>query len=344
MSLKTDKKDLLSSLGEFGLISRLTTNIRLKNPGSVKGVGDDAAILNYKGKQVVVTTDLLTEGIHFNLVYTPLKHLGYKAAIVNFSDIFAMNALPRQILISIAVSAKFTIPMIDELYEGIYAACDHYGVDLVGGDTSSSVTGLTLSVTAIGEATRDEIVYRSGAKTNDLVCVSGNLGAAYMGLQLLERENRIFETTNQQPVLDEYNYILQRQLKPEPRGDIIQLLREMEIKPSSMIDISDGLSSDLLHICKESKTGCKIYETKIPVDPETRKMAKEFNIDVMVAALNGGEDYELLFTVPISVFERISQRPEISIIGHIADESAGTMLITNQGSAVELTAQGWRSF
>ncbi len=344
MAAKSGKSDHLSDLGEFGLIRHLTEGIRLRNPGSVKGVGDDAAILNYKGKMVVVTTDLLTEGIHFNLVYTPLKHLGYKAAVVNFSDVFAMNALPRQMLITVAISAKFTTPMIDELYEGIYRACEQYGVDLVGGDTSSSMTGLTLSVTAVGEAEKDEIVYRSGAKVHDLICVSGNLGAAYMGLQLLEREKRIFETTSQQPVLDEFNYILQRQLKPEPRGDIIQLLREMKIKPSSMIDISDGLSSDLLHICRESKTGCIIYEDKIPIDPETRKMAQEMNISPVTAALNGGEDYELLFTIPLPLFEKINQRSEISVIGHIVDENEGKKLITRQGGEAELTAQGWRGF
>lgn len=344
MDSEKNKQNQLSDLGEFGLIRHLTSAIKLKNSSSVRGVGDDAAIMDYKGKMIVATTDLLTEGIHFNLVYTPLKHLGYKAAVVNFSDVFAMNAIPRQILISIAVSAKFTISMIDELYEGIRRACDQYGVDLVGGDTSSSMTGLTLSVTALGEAEKDEIVYRSGAQPNDLICVSGNLGAAYMGLQLLEREKRIFETTSHQPVLDDYGYILQRQLKPEPRGDIIQLLRELKIKPSAMIDISDGLSSDLLHICCESKTGCVIYEAKIPVDPETIKMAGEMNINEITAALNGGDDYELLFTVPLSLFDRISQRHEFSIIGHMVNEGEGKKLITRQGGAVELIAQGWKSF
>jgi thiamine-monophosphate kinase len=344
MAAKSGKNKHLSDLGEFGLIRHLTSGIQLKNPGSVTGVGDDAAILDCKGKMVVITTDLLTEGIHFNLVYTPLKHLGYKAAVVNFSDVFAMNALPRQILISLAISAKFTTSMIDELYEGIYRACEKYGVDLVGGDTSSSMTGLTLSLTAVGEAEKNEIVYRSGAQVNDLICVSGNLGAAYLGLQLLEREKRIFETTSQQPVLEEYNYILQRQLKPEPRGDIIQLFRELEIRPTAMIDISDGLSSDLLHICRESKKGCIIYETKIPIDPETQKTAQEMNISATTAALNGGEDYELLFTVPLSLFETINRRHEISVIGHIADENEGKKLISSRGEEVELTAQGWRSF
>ena len=344
MASEKDKKNQLSDLGEFGLIRHLTSGIKLKNSSSVRGPGDDAAIIDYKGKMVVATTDLLTEGIHFNLVYTPLKHLGYKAAVVNFSDIFAMNAIPRQMLISIAVSAKFTISMIDEIYEGISSACDQYGVDLAGGDTSSSLTGLTLSVTALGEAGKDEIVYRSGAQPNDLICVSGNLGAAYLGLQLLEREKRVFETTGQQPVLEGYKYILQRQLKPEPRGDVVQLFRELDIKPTAMIDISDGLSSDLLHICNESKTGCVIYETKIPVDPETAKMAAEMNISPVTAALNGGEDYELLFTVPLSLHEKISRRKEVSVIGHMVGEIEGKKLITAQEGEVNLIAQGWRSF
>ncbi len=344
MASEQDSKNLLSDLGEFGLIRRLTSGIKLKNSSSVRGPGDDAAIIDYKGKMVVATTDLLTEGIHFNLVYTPLKHLGYKAAVVNFSDIFAMNAIPRQMLISIAVSAKFTVSMIDELYEGIISACNQYGVDLAGGDTSSSMTGLTLSVTALGEAGKEEIVYRSGAQPNDLICVSGNLGAAYLGLQLLEREKRVFETTGQQPVLEEYQYILQRQLKPEPRGDIVQLFSEMAIKPTAMIDVSDGLSSDLLHICSESKTGCVIYETKIPVDPETSKMAAEMSINPVTAALNGGEDYELLFTVPLSLYEIISRRREISVIGHMVGEKEGKKLITGQGREVSLIAQGWRNY
>ncbi|MBN2611111.1 MAG: thiamine-phosphate kinase [Bacteroidales bacterium] len=344
MKPENDKHANLSELGEFGLIKMLTEKITLKNPGSLVGVGDDAAVLDYPDKQVVVTTDLLTEGIHFDLVYTPLKHLGYKAAVINFSDLFAMNALPRQMLISIALSAKFTTQMIAELYEGIYLACERYGVDLVGGDTSSSVTGLTISITAIGEAVKDEIVYRNGAKVNDLICVSGNLGSAYMGLQLLEREKKIFGSTGQQPEMDEYGYILERHLKPEPRGDIVQLLRELNIKPTSMIDISDGLSSELLHICTASKKGCLVYASKIPIDPETEKMGKEINIDGLVAALNGGEDYELLFTVPLSAFEIIGKRPEISIIGHIVDESEGKRLVTQTGSLVDLKAQGWKAF
>ncbi|MFO7655910.1 MAG: thiamine-phosphate kinase [Bacteroidales bacterium] len=344
MNAKADKYANLSELGEFGLIKLLTEKVQLKNPGSVVGVGDDAAVLDYRDKQVVVTTDLLAEGIHFNLIYTPLKHLGYKAAVINFSDLFAMNALPRQILVSIALSSKFTTQMIGEIYEGIYLACERYGVDLVGGDTSSSVTGLTLSITAIGEADKDDIVYRSGANVNDLICVSGNLGAAYMGLQLLEREKKIFESTGQQPEMDEYGYILERQLKPEPRGDIIQLLRELKIKPTSMIDISDGLSSELLHICTASKKGCLVYSGKIPIDPETERMGKEINIEGLVAALNGGEDYELLFTVPLTDFEIIGKRSEITIIGHIVEEEEGRRLVTQTGSLVDLIAQGWRAF
>lgn len=333
----------ISSLGEFGLISRLTKNIKLKNKSSVLGVGDDAAIVNHKAKLTIITTDLLTEGIHFNLIYSPLKHLGYKAAVVNFSDIFAMNAIPRQMLISIAISAKFTLKMVDEIYEGLLLACEKYGVDLIGGDTSSSLTGLTISITAVGEANQDEIIYRSGANINDLICVTGNLGAAYMGLQLLEREKNIFVKTGQQPELEGYNYILERQLKPEPRGDIIQYLRENGIKPTSMIDISDGLSSDLLHICSQSDKGCKIFAAKIPIDPDTVKMANEFNMNELTAALNGGEDYELLFTIKLADYEKIKNKHEISVIGHITDKSEGTFLVGADNSHTELTARGWNS-
>lgn len=334
----------ISSLGEFGLIDRLTKNIKLKNRSSIVGVGDDAAVLDYSGLQTIITTDLLTEGIHFNLIYTPLKHLGYKAAAVNFSDVFAMNALPRQILVSIAISSKFSLKMVDEIYEGLHLACDRYGVDMIGGDTSSSLTGMTISITAVGEALPNDIVYRKGAKINDLICVSGNLGAAYMGLQLLEREKKIFEKTGQQPELDDYNYLLERQLKPEPRGDIIQFFKKAEIKPTSMIDISDGLSSELMHICTQSGTGCKIYSDKIPIDPETIKLANEMNIGGLTAALNGGEDYELLFTVNLLEFEKVRKRPEISIIGHITDLTEGKYLVNSDGSVVELNARGWKSF
>lgn len=332
----------ISELGEFPLIKHLTGKIRLKNKSSLCGVGDDAAVLDYRQKKVIVTTDLLTEGIHFNLMYTPLKHLGYKAAIVNFSDIYAMNAHPKQIIIAIAVSNKFTTKMIDEIYSGIYLACDNYGVDVVGGDTSSSLTGLTITMTAIGEARLEDITYRHGAEENDLICVSGNLGGAYMGLQLLEREKSIFEKdTSIQPDLKGYDYILERQLKPEARSDIIQLLEKNKIKPTSMIDISDGLSSELFHICYESKVGCKIFSEKIPVNPETTRMANEFNIEPIVAALNGGEDYELLFTVPLNMFDDTARYPEISIIGHITNLSEGKQLIISDGSSTELKSQGW---
>ena len=334
----------ISSLGEFGLIERLTKNIVLKNTSSVTGVGDDAAVLDYSGKQIVITTDLLTEGIHFNLVYTPLMHLGYKAAVVNFSDVFAMNALPRQMLVSLAISSKFGLSMVDELYKGIKLACEMYGVDMVGGDTASSLTGMTVSITVIGEADKNELVYRKGAKVNDLICVTGNLGAAYMGLQLLEREKKIFESTGTQPELGGFEYLIERQLKPEPRGDVIQFFREEKLKPNSMIDISDGLSSDLLHICKSSGTGCRIYASKIPVDHETIKLCKEMDIPSVVAALNGGEDYELLFTVPLLQHDRIVKKKEISVIGHIVDRSEGFTLVTDDGRLIELTAQGWESF
>lgn len=332
----------ISSLGEFPLIKHLTGKIILKNKSSQFGVGDDAAVLDYGKKQVIVTTDLLTEGIHFNLIYTPLKHLGYKAAIVNFSDIYAMNAHPKQIIIAIAVSRKFTTKMIDELYSGIYLACDNYGVDVVGGDTSSSLTGLTITITAVGEGRSDDITYRHGAKENDLICVSGDLGGAYMGLQLLEREKSIFEKDPSiQPDLKGYEYILERQLKPEARKDIIRLLEINKIKPTSMIDISDGLSSELFHICYESKVGCKIFSEKIPINPETRKMAQEFNIEPLVAALNGGEDYEMLFTIPLDKFEDTAKNPEISIIGHITNSGGGKNLVTGDGKLVELKSQGW---
>ncbi len=332
----------ISTLGEFPLIKHLTGKIVLKNKSSLFGVGDDAAVLNYGQKQVIVTTDLLTEGIHFNLMYTPLKHLGYKAAIVNFSDIYAMNAHPKQIIIAIALSRKFTTRMIDEIYSGIYLACDNYGVDVVGGDTSSSLTGLAITITAVGEVRSQDITYRHGAKENDLICVSGDLGGAYMGLQLLEREKSLFEKdTSIQPDLKGYEYILERQLKPEARKDIIRLLEVNKIKPTSMIDISDGLSSELFHICYESKVGCKIFSEKIPVNTETRKMAQEFNIDPIVAALNGGEDYELLFTVPLDKFEDTAKNPEISIIGHITNSNDGKNLVTGDGKLIELKSQGW---
>ena len=332
----------ISELGEFGLIKHLTEKISLKNKSTLFGVGDDAAVLDYKQSKVIITTDLLTEGIHFNLMYTPLKHLGYKAATVNFSDIYAMNAHPRQITVAIAVSKKFTTSMIEEIYSGIYLACDNYGVDVIGGDTSSSLTGMTITITAVGEADLKEITYRNGAKENDLVCVSGDLGGAYMGLQLLEREKKLFEKdTSIQPELEGYDYILERQLMPEARKDIIQLLKSIKIKPTSMIDISDGLSSDILHLCHASKVGCKLFSSKIPINSATRKMADEFNMAPLIAALNGGEDYELLFTLPLSEFDKAGKQNDISIIGHITNSGDGNVLITDDGRATDIKAQGW---
>jgi thiamine-monophosphate kinase len=336
------KQTPLSELGEFGLIERLTEKIQLKNTSTLKGVGDDAAVLNYPDKKIVVTTDLLTEGIHFNLMYVPLKHLGYKAVVVNLSDVFAMNATPKQITVSIAISSKFSLEAVEELYSGIHLACEKYGVDLIGGDTTSSLTGLTISVTAIGEATNDELTYRSGAQVNDLLCVSGDLGGAYMGLQLLERENEVYKINpNQQPQFDGYDYILGRQLKPEARGDIKELLKTLNVKPTSMIDISDGLSSEALHLCKASKVGCSIYEEKVPLDSQTKAFAEELSINPLVAALNGGEDYELLFTVPLASFDVLKKEFDITIIGHITPESEGANLITTGGSVIPLQAQGW---
>jgi thiamine-monophosphate kinase len=336
------KKRQLSDLGEFGLIDRLTNKIKLKHASSEVGVGDDAAVLDYKNARVVVTTDLLTEGIHFNLIYTPLKHLGYKSAIVNFSDVYAMNAKPKQLLVSIAFSSKMNLEMIEELYAGLHLACDKYGVDLVGGDTSTSLTGLHISITVIGEGNKESLVYRSGAKETDLICVSGDLGGAYLGLQILERERKIFmENPEIQPKMEGYDYILERQLKPEARKDIIEQLESLKIKPTSMIDISDGLSSEMLHLCKASKTGCKIYAEKIPVHPDVQKVAKEMNLETLIAALNGGEDYELLFTVPISSYDEISKISGVSIIGHITKASEGKHIVTNTGQEIEIMAQGW---
>jgi len=337
-----NRRTNISELGEFGLIERLTRDIEIKNESTLTGVGDDAAILDYGSKQVVVSTDLLTEGIHFNLMYVPIKHLGYKAVAVNLSDIYAMNATPKQITVSIAISSKFSIEDLDELYSGIYLACEKYNVDLIGGDTTTSMTGLTISITAIGEGKKEDIVKRSGAKPNDLLCVSGDLGGAYMGLQLLERENEVFKVNpNIQPQLKGYDYILERQLKPEPRADIIAAFQKIGIKPTSMIDISDGLSSEIMHLCKNSKVGCRLFEEKVPMDPQTQKMAEELNMNPLVAALNGGEDYELLFTLPIGDHEKIKNDPDFTIIGHMTAADEGINLVTGAGSAIPLQAQGW---
>ncbi len=334
----------LSEFGEFGLIDHITNDFKKVNKETIYGIGDDAAVLEYKDKKVLITTDLLVEGIHFNLIYTPLKHLGYKAVVVNLSDIVAMNGTPKQITFSLAVSSKFSVEAIEELYEGVKLACKKYNVDLIGGDTSSSLTGLLISVTAIGEANEQTIVYRNGAKDTDLICVSGDLGAAYMGLQLLEREKSVFsETSHIQPDLSGYDYILERQLKPEARIDITKILQEKGILPTSMIDISDGLSSELLHICKQSKTGCRIYTEKIPIDAETCKMANEFNISPETAALNGGEDYELLFTIPITDFEKVKSIKGISVIGNITNASEDLNLISPEGNFIQITAQGWNA-
>jgi thiamine-monophosphate kinase len=312
------EKPTIETLGEFGLIDHLTSRGVIGQTSTLKGIGDDAAVLSFEGEAIVVTTDLLTEGIHFNLMYVPLKYLGYKAVVVNLSDVYAMNATPSQITVSIAFSKRFDLEAVEQLYQGIYEACEQYGVDLVGGDTTTSLTGLTISITAIGSAPREELVYRSGARPNDLLCVTGDLGGAYMGLQLLERENQVFSTNPAaRPQLEGFNYILQRQLRPEARKDIPEAFRKLGIRPTAMIDISDGLSSEILHLCKNSGTGCHLYEEKIPLDEQTKTMALEFNINPLVAALNGGEDYELLFTLPLADYDAIRNDPDITVIGHM---------------------------
>ncbi|MCD8079895.1 MAG: thiamine-phosphate kinase [Bacteroides sp.] len=332
----------IASLGEFGLIRRLTKDIHPHNPSSVYGVGDDAAVLSYPDHRVLVTTDLLMEGVHFDLTYVPLKHLGYKAAMVNFSDIYAMNGMPRQITVSLAVSKRFSVEDIEEFYSGLRLACEQHQVDIVGGDTTSSLTGFAISITCVGEAAEDQIVYRNGARDTNLICVSGDLGAAYMGLQLLEREKAVFKgEEDAQPDFSGKEYLLERQLKPEARRDIIQRLAEADIRPTSMIDISDGLSSELLHICTQSKVGCRVYEEHIPIDYQTAVMAEEFNMNLTTCAMNGGEDYELLFTVPIADHEKISQMEGIRLIGHITQEQMGCALITRDGQEFTLKAQGW---
>lgn len=332
----------ISTLGEFGLIRHLTSNFSLNNSSSIKGVGDDAAILDYKETQVAISTDLLLEGIHFDLTYMPMKHLGYKAAVINFSDIYAMNGLPKQITVSLGISKRFAVEDLEDLYAGIKLACDIYGVDLVGGDTSASMTGLTISITCIGEVSTP--VYRNGAKVNDLICVSGDLGAAYMGLQLLEREKKIFNSgIDSNPKFEGKEYLLERQLKPEARKDIIEALKNAGITPTSMIDISDGLSSELLHLCTQSEVGCRIYEEKIPIDYQTAVQAEQFNMSLITAALNGGEDYELLFTVPLSKHDLIEHISGVRVIGHITDNSLGKAMIARDGSEFVLRAQGWDS-
>ncbi len=343
----------ISKLGEFGLIRHLSKDITPKNDSTEKGIGDDCAVLHYPDSQVLVTSDMLMEGVHFDLTYVPLKHLGYKAAIENISDICAMNGTPQQMIVDLAIGSRFCVENIEELYAGIRLACDRYGVDIVGGDTTSSFTGLSIAITCIGSGKRDEIVYRNGAKENNLVCVSGNLGAAYMGLQLLEREKKIFQEQTktaknvesrvaiQQPDFSGREYLLERQLKPEARRDILESLRKAGVKPTAMIDISDGLSSELLHICEQSNVGCRVYEERIPIDYQTASLAEEFHMNPLTAALNGGEDYELLFTVPLEDYEKVSAVEDVHVIGNITAAGAGKTLVTRDGAEFELKAQGW---
>jgi len=342
----SEKRTELSELGEFGLIYHLTEKFENKNSSTIKGIGDDAAVLYLnEDESQLVSTDILIEGVHFNLMYMPLKHLGYKAVAVNVSDICAMNGVAEQVTVSIAVSSRFPVEALEELYEGIRLACDNYKVDLVGGDTATSVSGLIISVTAIGKAKNEEIAYRSGAKEFDLIVVSGDLGGAYVGLQLLEREKEVFKANpNIQPDLDGHDYILQRQLKPEARQDVVGFLKELGVVPTSMIDISDGLASEILHICKSSNVGCHIYDEKIPIDGQTSIAAIDFNLDPNTCALNGGEDYELLFTIKQSDFDKIKGNPNMTIIGHVTDAKDGIYYVDKNGAVVELTAQGWNHF
>ena len=347
----------ISKLGEFGLIHHLTDDLKVRNASTLRGVGDDCAVLHYPDKEILVTTDMLMEGIHFDLTYIDMEHLGYKSAMVNISDIFAMNGTPRQMVVSIALSKRFQVEDLEAFYHGLRLACDRWGVDIVGGDTTSSYTGLAISITCIGEAAREDIVYRSGAKDTDLICVSGNLGAAYMGLQLLEREKTVYyqqveearkkgrqaleQLAHFQPDFAGKEYIIERQIKPEARGDIITHLREMNIRATSMMDISDGLSSELLHICEQSHCGCRVYEKNLPIDYQTAVMAEELNMNVTTCALNGGEDYELLFTVSIGDYEKIQEMEDVKIIGHITAENLGSMLVIRDGQEFALKAQGW---
>lgn len=334
----------LSELGEFGLIDLLTKNLESKLPSTLKGIGDDAAVLNFEGKQTIVTTDLLVEGVHFDLAYMPLKHLGYKAVMVNLSDVYAMNGTATQITVGIACSNRFPVEALEELYAGIELAAKLYNIDVVGGDTTSSTKGLLISITAIGFAEKEDVVYRSGANSNDLLVVTGDLGAAYMGLQILEREKEVFKVNpNSQPDLDKYTYLIERQLKPEARRDISGLLKSLEVKPTSMIDISDGLSSEIMHLCKNSKTGVNLYEDKIPLDPSMISVCEEFEIDSTTIALSGGEDYELLFTVAQTDFEKIKANPNFSIIGHMTEENEGMHLITRANIKIPLIAKGWNA-
>ena len=340
--MNTIKRTEISTLGEFGLINRLTEDIKAKDAHTIQGVGDDAAVLKFnEEEEVLVSTDMFMEGVHFDLTYFPLKHLGYKVVVANICDIYAMNGTPRQITVSLALSRKFCIEDIEELYAGMKLACEQYGVDIIGGDTTSSLTGLAISITAIGTAPKGTVVKRNGAKETDLICVTGNLGAAYMGLQLLEREKIATADKDMQPDFQGKEYILERQLKPEARKEVIEKLKEENIRPTSMMDISDGLSSELMHICKQSGVGCRIYEERIPIDYQTAIMAEELNLNVITCALNGGEDYELLFTVPIADHEKVAAMKEVRVIGHIVSDNMGLALITRDGVEMELKAQGW---
>ena len=341
---KNQQRTSLSQLGEFGLIEHLTKKFDVKQPSTLKSIGDDAAVLDFKDKKIVVSTDLLIEGVHFDLGYVPLKHLGYKAVVANLSDICAMNAKPTQITVSVAVSNRFPLEALEELFDGIENASQTYKVDVIGGDTTSSQKGLIISITAIGEADEAELVYRNGAKDTDLLVVSGDIGSAYMGLQVLEREKQVYQVNpNSQPDLDAYTYLIERQLKPEARTDVRTLLHALEIKPTSMIDISDGLSSEIIHLCKQSKVGCNLYEDKLPVDPQFISVCEEFNIDSTTVAINGGEDYELLFTIAMDDFEKIKGNPNFTIIGHMTQESEGVHLITRANTKIGLKARGWDS-
>lgn len=345
----------IKELGEFGLIGHLTKDIKLKNESTKKGVGDDCAVMHYGDKETLVSTDMLMEGVHFDLTYVDMKHLGYKSAMVNISDIFAMGGTPRQMTVSIALSKRFKVEDIEDFYEGLRMACDKWNVDIVGGDTTSSLTGLAISITVLGDADKEDVIYRSGAKDTDLICVSGNLGAAYCGLQLLEREKSVYYMQLQearkknkdavvdfQPDFSGREYLLERQLQPEARGDILKTLRQAGVRPTSMIDISDGLSSEIMHICKESNTGCRLFEKEIPIDYQTAVMAEEMNMNLSTCALNGGEDYELLFTCPIGDYEKVKELDDIRIIGHISKKELGTLLVTRDGQEFPLKAQGWQ--
>jgi len=341
---KNKNSTKLDDIGEFSLIDALTKHLKIRHKSTIKSIGDDAAVLDYKSKKIVVSTDFLIEGIHFDLSYMPLKHLGYKAVMVNLSDIYAMNANAKHITVSVAISNRFSLEAIEELYSGIELAAKKYDLDIIGGDTTSSVTGLTISITALGEANLSDIVYRDGAKSNDLIVVTGDLGSAFMGLKVLEREKEVFKVNpKNQPDLDQYTYLVERQLKPEARKDIIRLLSDLKVKPTSMIDISDGLSSELLHICNKSKVGCDLYENKIPMDPQLISTCEEFNINSTTITLNGGEDYELLMTISQKDYSKIKENPNLTVIGHIKEEKAGCNLILRDDSSVELKSRGWGS-